>query len=693
MTSAPFLRITLAPDSTADTAHSLLTLPGQQRPPLKDTHASQPSQPLDAPVQEDDAHAPTPPGQSSAPQAAVHGIAIALHHYAAETLAQAIYLSGVVTPPPLCSGIGHCGQCRVRFLSEPPTPLPEDTAFFPDEALTAGWRLACHHPCAAGMRVALPPSARLTEQALRQFSGMAAPPEAELTAPYPGNNTGAITPPGDASPGPLPRVASSLPAGLSPVPGGCAPERTARTLPVGCGLAFDIGTTSLHCRLTDAAGQTLWETARINPQMGAGSDVISRLAAARHPQGAARLHNITLDALRELAAAASVHGIIGTACLAANPAMTALALGLETASLARAPYSLPHTGGIWEHLDGLPRLWIPPQISPFVGGDISAGYAALRAQPAPPSFPFLLADLGTNGELLLALSPSEAVGTSVALGPALEGIGLACGTLAGPGAITGFHLTPQGLQAVFYEEAPPHAVADRAAPGLPAHAQEGPVPQGRESPGSPPGTAERHAVPAPCGITATGYLSLLLCLLTSHALQRDGHYTPERSPLLQRFFQRSAEAPCPCPRCRGAEPPLRRRPSGEPWVPLPHNLHATATDIEEILKVKAAFSLGLALLLETARVPAHSLTAIYVAGALGAHVTPASLENLGFFPPGLERRIVIAGNTALQGAALLARDAKARHDLVAWAKNAAALDLANTPAFTEGFPSHMRFMW
>ena len=420
MTIVPLVRVTLAPKTAASLPYSIATARGNERGPHTAEAAPLPTPDKTAPH----LHAEATPLEGE------HALDIALHQYAPGTLAKAIYLSGVVTPPPLCSGIGHCGQCQVRFLSPPPLPLPEDSAFFSQEALQAGWRLACHHPCAAGIQVELPPTAKLTEQALRQISH---PNYQEATdTPHPGATARRARPPVNAA------------------------TETTSTLPVGCGLALDLGTTSLHCRLTDPAGVTLWETSRINPQMGAGSDVISRLATAQDPQGAAQLHRVTLSALQELAATASRHGTISTGCLAANPAMTALALGLETAPLASAPYSLPHPGSTWEHLEGLPALWIPPQISPFVGGDISAGYAALLAQPTPPAFPFLLADLGTNGELLLALSPTQAVVTSVALGPALEGIGLACGTLAEQGAVTGFTLTPQGLHTVFYRATTPH---------------------------------------------------------------------------------------------------------------------------------------------------------------------------------------------------------------------------------------------
>ena len=61
----------------------------------------------------------------------------------------------------------------------------------------------------------------------------------------------------------------------------------------------------------------------------------------------------------------------------------------------------------------LPPARIPPLLAPFVGADISAGMAAIAFGPDPPRYPYLLADLGTNGEFALALSPEEYLLASV----------------------------------------------------------------------------------------------------------------------------------------------------------------------------------------------------------------------------------------------------------------------------------------
>lgn len=536
-----------------------------------------------------------------------------------QTLAQAVYLSGLFPPPALCSGLARCGRCRMRLLQDPdcpppPEPVSADTLFFTQDQLSQGWRLACHHKPVSGMRAELPEDIRLF------------PP----------------------SPG--------LPAqGLPSLSTG---ERLF--------LAVDLGTTSLQWRLLSVpasgtgapdapalAPRVLWQGSQVNPQMGAGSDVISRLATARTPQGRDRLRRLTLHALQNLAHQAlhaGAHGPqsgITALCLAANPAMTCITLGKDTASLAAAPYSLPYGGGQWEKEPGLPPLWTPPQLSPFVGGDIAAGYASLVFDPSrpAPAFPFLLADMGTNGEFLLALSPDRALCASVALGPALEGIGLSCGSEARASAVSDFTLGPGGLMAWALPEE-----GDEAHPAL----GDAPLP----------------------GVTGTGYIALLYLLLQSRAMDREGRFTPGQSGPLRRFFT-----------------PATDEKSHEAFLALPHGLRLRASDVEEALKVKAAFSLGLRRLLDHAGLASRGLTQVFLAGALGRHVHPRALEELGFFPPGMASRLVAVGNASLAGASILVHNEEARGALTWWATRAGGLELASDPSFARDYPDHMRFLW
>lgn len=552
-----------------------------------------------------------------------------------QTLAEALYLSGRVRPPGLCSGLARCGRCALRVLYSPSpcTPTEADERFFSPEERASGLRLGCRHAPQPGMVVELPQGVLLPDvPALSGVSRADGSNAAPAAAPIP---VAAVS--GSAS--------AATPVAATPV--AAPPDK-------GFYLAVDLGTTSLVWRLCAPDGGLVGQGSENNPQSGAGSEVVSRLAYALRPGGGYRLQKLTHNCLRRLTAQAQERcpEPIGSLCLAANPAMTVITCGFDPAPLAFAPYALPESGGRWLGLPDLPPLWLPPQLSPFVGGDISAGYAALALRPQSQSlrYPFLLADMGTNGEFLLCLSADRALSASVALGPALEGIGLSCGTQARLGAAADFVLTAQGLAA---------HVLDKDGKLLPA-GQAAACGQG----------ADRLP-----GITGTGYLALLHLLLQCGALDRDGRFTPDKAAGFGRFLAPEKDM------------------HGQEALALPGGLRLFAVDVEELLKVKAAFSLGLRCLLDKAGLGAHRLEAIYLAGALGRHVRKEALETLGFVPPGAAGRLLAVGNTALEGAALLGASAEARHELAAWAKGVQSLALAEDAAFGRDFAAHMRFAW
>ena len=86
---------------------------------------------------------------------------------------------------------------------------------------------------------------------------------------------------------------------------------------------------------------------------------------------------------------------------------------------------------------------------------------------------------------------------------------------------------------------------------------------------------------------------------------------------------------------------------------LPGNVWLLLSDVEEILKVKAAFSVALDSLLSAAGEGVKSRVTLCIAGALGEHADPGDLETLGFIPSGMAGAVRAVGNTSLEGAGLL----------------------------------------
>lgn len=486
------------------------------------------------------------------------------------TLAQAIFLAGLWDGVPLCAGLGKCGLCRVRYLSDPPHPASDETRRLGAEALAEGWRLSCLHPAKA-CEIELPEAKRSGHP--REKNALAADASGELT------------------------------------------------------LAVDLGTTSIHW--TALASKTQLSTGQeLNPQMGLGSEVMSRLGFAARPGGEDILQRLALDRLRGLVrkAEAEAGRPVSRLCVSGNSAMTYLLLGLPVEGLARAPYRLDYAGGDDRSIaPDLPETRIPPLLSPFVGADLSAGLAAITLSAEPPQHPFLLADLGTNGEFVLALSPGEYLLASVPMGPALEGVGLRHGRTAAPGAVRAFALTPAGLKPEYVERPP-----------LPG--EDG-------------------------GITGVGYLSLAAALLRAGVLDESGRFVVPATPLGQRLVKGLAYS------------------DGEAVLDLGNGLSLPASDVEELVKVKAAFNLALSRLLAESGLPASALATVYLAGAMGEHVDARDLSTLGFLPEVLVSRLIRAGNTSLIGAGLLLNSSEAWDWVRALPAGCRTLDLATDPRF------------
>lgn len=457
-----------------------------------------------------------------------------------DSLARALFRAGFFVGAPLCAGLGRCGRCRVRYLSPPPEPLPAERRRLGEAALAEGWRLACLRPALGGERLEV------------------------------------------AESGPSPAYDRTAAQGVA----ACAGET---------GLAVDLGTTGLAWRIVALAdGAILAEGRGVNPQLGAGGEVVSRLAFALTPGGGDYLRGLVCDVLAQKAALALTPPT--ALCVAGNAAMELILCAKPLAGLAHAPYGLPWAGGEVVALrDDLPPAYIPPLLGPFVGADLSAGLTVLLTRE--PAYPFLLADLGTNAEMILAVSPGRFLATSAPLGPALEGVGLTQGALAGPGVVVDFELTPAGLEPVLFDG-----------------------PEVRQ---------------APRGIAGPGYLRLAALLREQGVLDADG-----------RFAQNAA----PTPLGRRLQDRMGRE-GGEAFFETA-GVMLFASDVEELLKVKAACNLAMATLLRAGDLATTGLAAVYLAGAFGAKVSADALETLGFFPSGLAARTRVVGNLSLEGAAL-----------------------------------------
>ena len=288
------------------------------------------------------------------------------------TLDEVLTGAGLTLPHP-CGGRGQCRKCAVTLTGAVSAPNAAETA--------AGCRLSCQAVLLGDAAVTLPD----TPQSMRI--------ETETGEPL---------------------------ASACPMPG-------------ACGVAVDIGTTTLAVKLYDLAdGRCIGTAAAGNPQTAVAADVMGRIGAAL--SGALpRLQTQVQDALAELCRRASAgrHIRPDSAVITGNTTMLYLLTGRDPSCLSCAPFiadtrfdTLCTAGGV--------TAYLPPCMDAFVGADITCAVLASGIIDRPDTA--LLCDIGTNGELALWHEGRLYV-TSTAAGPAFEGAGISCGCGSVSGAI------------------------------------------------------------------------------------------------------------------------------------------------------------------------------------------------------------------------------------------------------------------
>ncbi len=394
-------------------------------------------------------------------------------------------------------------------------------------------------------------------------------------------------------------------------------------------LAVDLGTSSIYWQVLTDKNEVLAKGHGLNAQAGVGGDVISRLAYANNFKGRRELSLVIVRYLKKIISNIKnkYNSDIELISLCANTAMTSIFLELDVQSLCAAPYKVPTKGNIIAEIEGLPSVYIPPQFAPFVGGDISAGLVYL--QSTKPKYPYLFVDMGTNGECVLALSESEIYITSVPLGPAMEGIGLSCGSIAMNGSINNFSLSPFGLSFTTIN-----------------------------------GAKAKN-------ICATGAISLLCVLLNAGIIDENASLNKNiNSPLANKILKN-----------------IEQTENGF-CLNITDEIYFNALDIEAILNIRASLKTALNMLLEHANISKQQLANLIITGNFAEHVNVQNLEQLGFIPSNMQ--VQVLSNTSLQGASLLINKdlQNLAGDLY---NNKQVIDIANDKKFMDKFINNMQF--
>jgi uncharacterized 2Fe-2S/4Fe-4S cluster protein (DUF4445 family) len=367
-----------------------------------------------------------------------------------------------------CGRRGVCGKCFVEIVRGGlPQSGDEEAALLRQKKLSSRHRLACRYKVYGDLTVRVPERSLLRQVAVLD-TGISAPiypepavkkialelPFPTLATPFslvealekrlakrlrvplgPARRLSEISKPGE---GRITAVILDDQELLDVEPGDTAGR---------CfGVAVDIGTSTVVVELVDlGSGRSLGRAAAMNAQVPFGFDVVSRITFAfQDPSNLERLGAVIRDQvggmIRDLARARGVApDDIYEIVIAGNTAMNHIFLGVPVSTLALSPFHGVYTaapearaGDLGLDVHPAARVYTASNIGSFVGGDISAGLAAIDMEKKDGNFLFI--DLGTNGEIVLRKG-RRSTATSTAAGPAFEGMTISCGMLALPGAI------------------------------------------------------------------------------------------------------------------------------------------------------------------------------------------------------------------------------------------------------------------
>jgi uncharacterized 2Fe-2S/4Fe-4S cluster protein (DUF4445 family) len=428
-----------------------------------------------------------------------------------------------------------------------------------------------------------------------------------------------------------------------------------------CGIAVDIGSTTIACHLSSLlSGRTLASAGLPNPQIRFGEDLMSRVSyVMMNPDGREAMTKVVRDAIGVLigkvCAEAGVEADDILDCVfVGNPIMHHLFLGIDPTELGGAPFAL----AVARALDfrardiGLPvnagaRVYTLPCIAGHVGAD--AAGATLAEGPHRGEEITLLVDVGTNAEIVLG-SRDRLLAASSPTGPAFEGAEISCGQRAAPGAIERVRIDPETLE-----------------PRIK-------VIGGDEWSDTPEfeRTADDVGVTGICGsgiIEAIGEMFLVGIISEDGVI--DGRLAAKSRRIVPHgrtfsYVLRDAD-------------PARNSPE----------IRVLQTDVRAIQLGKAALYAGAKLLMD--KLGIDHVTRIKLAGAFGSYIDPKYAMVIGLIPDCPLDRVAGVGNAAGTGARMALLNKGYRREIEDLVRRIEKIETAIEPRFTEHFVSAMAF--
>lgn len=601
-----------------------------------------------------------------------------------ETLLETARAANVAIDAP-CSGNGSCGKCRVKLLEGSVEGL--QTSHITDEDYAAGWRLSCASKVTSDVTVLVPDIASAYQSRMKTadlstgeeiaiftrleedlkaagvaFSNDFVETEVAMEAPTLEDtmpDTERLTLALQDALG-CQEVRLSYPAvhklaavlrqsGFRVTAAGTLHDGVMQVMDLRpfdapqpmCGLAIDIGTTTVSAVLMDLkTGKLLAKGSGGNGQIRYGADVINRIVEQGRPGGVERLQKAiveeTLQPLtRALCRSAGVEAErILRCCVASNTTMNHLLLGVDADPVRMEPY-IP-TFFRWDGLKAGDirlianpdaRVVLAPNIGSYVGGDITAGTLTSRIWDKDEFSLFI--DLGTNGEIVFG-NRDFMMSCACSAGPAFEGGDISCGMRATDGAVEAVTIDRETLEPVL------------SVVGKPGQ--------------------------KPVGICGSGIIDVIAELYRTSAISAKGHFVRENRRIL-----------------RDEHGMGRYVLAFDSESDTGREIAITEVDIECFIRAKGAIFSAIHIMLSSLDMDVSVLEHIYVAGGIGSGINMDNAVRIGMFPDVDRELFAYIGNSSLAGAYALTLSTAAEEKVQQLASNMTYLELSTEPRYMEEF--------
>jgi len=589
------------------------------------------------------------------------------------SLLEAAGRAGIIIQTP-CGGQGTCGKCKVKVHSGSCEIKNRQEEGLTGEQFNEGYRLACQTVVQSDAVIEIPREATFEneQQILTDYSEHDEHVEAIINKKYfelpppsqddPRSDVSRLTKEiGDGTVVPH-HIKKFLPRFLRKNDWkGTAVLAENRTIALEkgdtsarkFGVAFDIGTTTVVGTLFDLhTGNELASSARMNPQVAYGDDVISRIHAIREK------HELLQDLQREIVHAMNdiIHALADDADISretvyevvvvGNSTMQQLICGYDPGALGEVPFvqvfdktQILPAAEVGLSVNPGAELCVFPQIGGFVGGDTVAGMLASRLDRWEE--PVILVDIGTNGEMVLA-HDNQLLATSTAAGPALEGARIAYGMRAAAGAIE---------KVILRDDVRLNVIGNTK----------------------------------PAGICGTALIDTVAEMLRKGLIDETGRIVsaenaPDEIPeaLTQRLHKME----------NGRVDFLLvagdKAANGE-------NIYLRQKDVRELQLVTGAIRAGVNLLIKRAGLNLEDLGAVLLAGAFGNFIRRSNARRVGLLPQVACNRIRFIGNAASLGAKMVLLSARERRYASELRDKAEHVDLSLDKEFQMEFGEAMMF--